>query len=141
MNMGRSDERPVLHHEESDVNLRAVFTFAGWLATSAVVIHLLLWGVFVYFERREQRTAGGESPLAAGQEERLPPEPRLQVTPRQDLQDLRAREDEILNGYSWVDRNAGIVRIPIEEAMRIVVERGLTPPAQGGSKPEQSVPK
>ena len=59
------------------------------------------------------------------QAKREPPEPRLQTTPRQDLQDLQRREDELLNGYRWVDRTAGTVRIPVKEAMRITLERGL----------------
>ena len=45
--------------------------------------------------------------------------------PRQDLRDLRAQEDELLNSYSWADKDAGTVRIPISEAMKLVVERGF----------------
>jgi hypothetical protein len=41
------------------------------------------------------------------------------------MRELRDREDELLTSYGWVDRNAGVVRIPIEEAMKIVVQRGL----------------
>ena len=55
----------------------------------------------------------------------MPPEPRLQIHPREDLQDLRASEDAILNSYGWVDKNAGIVRIPIDEAMKLILQRGL----------------
>ena len=54
-----------------------------------------------------------------------PAEPRLQTAPREDLQLLRTDEDRILSGYTWVDRNAGLVRIPIAEAMKMTVERGL----------------
>ena len=39
----------------------------------------------------------------------MPPEPRLQTNPKQDLRDLRAAEDKVLNSYGWVDRNRGIV--------------------------------
>jgi hypothetical protein len=49
----------------------------------------------------------------------------LQVTPEQDLSTYQARERELLEGYSWVDKNAGIVRIPIEEAIKRVVAEGL----------------
>jgi hypothetical protein len=72
-------------------------------------------------------------PLAAGEATRLPPEPRLQTNPRADLAELREREDRALNTYSWVDRNAGIVRIPIDRAMSLTLERGLpVAPQQGG---------
>lgn len=50
-------------------------------------------------------------------QEREPPAPRLQENPRTDLAQRRARWDERLNGYGWVDREAGIVHIPIERAM------------------------
>lgn len=53
------------------------------------------------------------------------PEPKLQTDPPQDLARLRAREEELLNTYYWVDRDKGIVHIPITEAMKQVVARGL----------------
>jgi hypothetical protein len=31
----------------------------------------------------------------------------------------------LLEGYGWVDREAGVVRLPIERAMALVLERGL----------------
>jgi hypothetical protein len=118
-------DHPEIHHEESDVNIRGVLIFGGALIVAAIVIHLVVGLLFKYFDIREARQATPEYPLAAAQENRLPPEPRLQTNPRQDLADLRAREDEALAGYSWVDRNAGIVRIPIEEAIKKTLERGL----------------
>ena len=114
---------PTVHHEETDVNIRGIFAFAGGLAILAVLIHLAVWGLFMYFDGREASGATGHV-LAAG-EMRLPPEPRLQVTPREDLAKFRAREDEILNGYRWVDKDSGVVRIPIGEAMKMTVQRGL----------------
>jgi hypothetical protein len=118
-------ENPEVHHEESDVNIRGVLMFGGALIVAAIVIHLVVGGLFKYFDIREARQATPEYPLAAAQENRLPPEPRLQTNPRQDLADLRGREDQALAGYSWVDRNAGIVRIPIDEAIKKTLERGL----------------
>jgi hypothetical protein len=63
--------------------------------------------------------------LATSQEPRLPPEPRLQTNPRGDLADLRGGEEQTLKSYGWVDKSAGVVRIPIDEAMKIVVQKGL----------------
>jgi len=114
-----------VHHEESDVNIGAIFSIGKGLMILAAAIHLVVWLVFMYFDGREAASLGAQYPLAAGQELRLPPAPRLQVTPRQDLRDLRAREDQALNSYQWVDRSAGVVRIPIAEAMRLTVERGF----------------
>ena len=118
-------DNPEVRHEESDVNIRGVLMFGAGLTVAAIVISLVVGGLFKYLDIREARQAAPEYPLAAAQENRLPPEPRLQTNPRQDLADLRVREDEALAGYSWVDRNAGIVRIPIDEAIRKTLERGL----------------
>lgn len=63
-----------------------------------------------------------------------PPEPRLQSDPKGDLSDLRAGEDAILNGYGWVDRNNNIVRIPIDTAMRLTLQRGL--PSRAAAAPQ-----
>jgi hypothetical protein len=114
-----------VQHEESDVNIRAIFGFGAALFVVAIVVHLLIWVLFRYFDGRERLNVPAEYPLAAAQGNRLPPEPRLQENPRQDLSDLRAKEDQILGTYGWVDRNAGVVRIPIDAAMKLVLERGL----------------
>src|SRR5205823_4917924 len=53
------------------------------------------------------------------------PEPALQTTPAQDLAKLRAREDQALNTYYWIDRDKGIVHIPVYQAMRKVIAHGL----------------
>ena len=120
------ERQDVVHHEESDVNIRAIFGFGAGLLTLGAVIYVVVWLLFAYFDRREDSAASARTyPLAVGQENRLPPEPRLQVNPRQDLKDLRTSEEERLNSYQWVDRNGGVVRIPIEEAMRLTLERGL----------------
>lgn len=119
-------ENEEIQHEESDVNIRSIFGFGIGLFVVAVVIHVAIYVLFVFFTNQEAKAnASPQYPLAAGQESRLPPEPRLQTNPRQDLQDLRAQEDATLNGYSWVDRNAGVVRIPIADAMKLTLQRGL----------------
>lgn len=120
----RRIDNPEVQHETSDVNIRAILGFGVALLVTAIIIHFLVWLLFEYFDAREITTVR-EYPLAAEQQNRLPPEPRLQTDPRQDLRDMRAREEVFLTTYGWVDKNAGIVRIPIEEAMRLAVERGF----------------
>jgi hypothetical protein len=121
---------PEVHHEHSDVNIRAIFGFGAALMIVAAVVHLLIYVLFGYFNGRENVQKRATYPLAAEQGVRVPPEPRLQTNPRQDLADLRAKEDEALTSYGWVDRNAGVVRIPIDQAIKLTLERGL-PSRQG----------
>jgi hypothetical protein len=54
------------------------------------------------------------------------PTPRLQDDDGNlDTADLHAREDLLLDNYSWIDRSKGTVRIPIERAMELIAQRGL----------------
>jgi hypothetical protein len=122
--MEQTHHNPEVHHEESDVNVRAIFGFCAGLVAVAVAVHFGVWLMFQYFTSREAAREPIAYPLAAGQD-RLPPEPRLQTNPREDLRALRAHEDQVLNGYAWVDKNGGVVRVPIEEAMKITLKRGL----------------
>ena len=68
------------------------------------------------------------------------PPPNLQTRPVQDFEAFRAREEGVLESYGWVDQKAGIVRIPIEEAMRLLVERGLPSPAPSPAAAETAKP-
>ena len=54
------------------------------------------------------------------------PTPRLDVDDgNQATADMHAREDLLLNHYSMVDGQPGTIRIPIERAMQLILERGL----------------
>ena len=111
-------------HESRDINFRAVQKFGVGFLLLGVVVYFVVW-VFLGYLRKENTTGQLQYPLAVGQENRLPPEPRLQTNPRQDMRDLRESEDERLTTFGWVDRNAGVVRIPIDEAMKLTLQRGL----------------
>ena len=113
------------HRETSDVDLAGVLRFAIGLIVAGIAIHVLVWYLLVYFSREAARPVPAEFPLATGTLRRLPPEPRLQTDPRGDLTHMRQDEDRILQSYGWIDRNAGIVRIPIDEAMKLTLQRGL----------------
>jgi hypothetical protein len=126
------DAHAVDHHEASDVDVNAVLKFGVGLVVTFVVVSAIVFGLFRFFEARETHGEPAEYPLAAGQDNRLPPEPRLQTNPREDLQDMRAKEDDVLKSYGWVDKNAGVVRIPIDDAIKLTLQRGL--PARQGTK-------
>ncbi len=115
-----------VEHEHRDINIRAVIGFMIGLIVVALVVQVLMWLLFGHFAGRAAREDPPRPPLGAAAG-RLPPEPRLQTTPAADLRKLRAREHEILASYGWVDRAAGTVRIPIDRAMELLLERGLPP--------------
>jgi hypothetical protein len=127
-------------YEHTDANIWIIVKFLVWLAIAAGVIHIglaLLFNLLV--EQRVARTAP-RYPLAVGEGPRLPPEPRLQRFPREDILNFRTGEEQLLQNYGWTDRSAGAVHIPIQDAMRLVLERRLltsrpqdpaAPPAAG----------
>ena len=55
----------------------------------------------------------------------LPPNPKLQVAPRTELESYREIDKQELDTYGWVDKHNGVVRIPIDRAMDLVLQRGL----------------
>lgn len=101
----------------------------GIIALAALVLAVTA-GLLCYFEHREASPALTRSPLAEPQP--LPPEPRLQVAPSADLEELRAEEDARLSSYGWIDREQQVVHIPIDRAMDILLEKGLPVRDQAG---------
>ncbi len=112
-------------YELTDISTRVVVVFATALVVAGVLIHLLVWALFAYLGQATTASYSPQYPLASAGPAPLPPAPVLQVKPREELRDLRAEEDRILSSYGWVDPNAGIVRIPIDRAMQLVLQRGL----------------
>jgi hypothetical protein len=120
-------------YEKRDVNLR-FFTaiMVGLFIILLAGMSASLWFQNVSIER-ERAAVPPPSPMAVTLPA-VPPEPRLQVVPAEDLQKLRAEEDAVLNRYELVDAQGGIVRIPIERAMDLVAERGLPVREEGKGK-------
>jgi hypothetical protein len=112
-------------HEVRDVELKWIVGFAIILAVVLVATFALMRWTFHRFEQRERARQGAPVSLVEPQGASLPPEPRLQANPRQELKAMRAEEEAILGSYGWVDRELGIVRIPIDAAMEIVVQQGI----------------
>jgi hypothetical protein len=75
------------------------------------------------FSAQATESAPTLSPVVDTQQ--LPPGPRLQAAPERDLQELREANEVILDTYGWVDQEDGRVRIPIDQAMDLLLEEGL----------------
>jgi hypothetical protein len=110
-----------------DVNIRGVFLFAFWLAVGSIAISAAMWGLFRFLARQERSSQPPLAPAIAVSLKRTPPEPRLEPYPLLPRQRLRAEEEAVLGSYGWVDKPGGVVRIPIERAMEVLVQRGLPP--------------
>jgi hypothetical protein len=114
-------------YEPSDASVRAVLWVAAGFITAVVVSAALLGGLLGLLEAA--RTPAQVSPLE--RVDLVPPAPRLEVRPLDALEQVRRREDELLGGYGWVDRQHEVARIPIDRAMAILAERGWPEPPAG----------
>ena len=119
------ESNPTVAHEATDADTRAITRFGIGLAFVLIICNVLIWWLFDHLAARESRLSPAVPAIVKSQAPREPPEPRLQTNPRQDLIEMRAKEDATLNTYGWVDKTGGVVRIPIGEAMKLTVERGL----------------
>lgn len=119
-----------LNHEPTDVDLTGAKRLLLAPGIFLAVVFAGLWGMLMLMKGRQE--AQQPPPLAVVERtgDRLPPLPRLQTLPYQDLSAFRAAERATLEGYAWVDRGRGIAQIPVARAIEIVAEQGLpTPPA------------
>lgn len=114
---------PGLGHETTDIGVKPLVVFVIVLVVSLATVALVLRGLMGWYAGRQEPTAGAITfpPLARTG----PVEPLLQKDPAIDMTAMRERDRERLGTFGWVDRKAGVVRIPIDEAMSLVVERGL----------------
>jgi hypothetical protein len=156
-------------YERSDANVTGIVVFLTALAIFVAVTGFLCYGIGKVINAHMNREDGPNSKWTKTVDVRqlgnMPSSPELQnkmaeitqtfPTPRvqtddgnQDVADLHAREDLLLSNYSWVDQSKGTVRIPIEQAMQLIAQRGLPvapvvqtqQPMTGESRPTVTVP-
>ena len=121
-----------IRYESYEQPIRPVVSFTIVLAAATVLVLVgmkLASGALVRFAQVGSRPI---HPLDDPKVVETPPEPRLQESPALDLARFHAREEEELTTYGWIDKQNGVVRIPIERAMEIVAREGL--PAREGAK-------
>jgi len=111
-------------HESSDANIRGVVLAAVGLALTALLVHVALYFQLHLLATRADRAEPVAPAFAPTREHGPPPEPRLQTAPADDLRQMRAAEEKQLTTYGWVDREAGIVHVPIERAKELIAEGG-----------------
>jgi hypothetical protein len=107
-------------HEQSEVSVRFIVVSLLVLLVGVVLVCFLVIGIFRYFQTVDHV----EENVKASQQQ-IPPEPRVEERPWEQLVTVRAREDHVLDSYAWTDKKAGIVRIPISQAIDKLANQGL----------------
>jgi hypothetical protein len=105
-------------HETSEVSVKLIVVSLAGLAVVTFFVFLLVVGIFRYFYDSDKTGEARRQPV-------IPPEPRIEVAPYQQLQQLRVQENHILTTYAWVDKNGGTVRIPIDRAIDMLAAKGV----------------
>lgn len=113
-------------YETRDVNFRPVLWASFGVSVAVVTFFALMWLMYVSLNAREERESAPAHALATVYGRSEPPVPNLQKDPAADFEALQHESGEILSTYGWVDRPAGVVRIPIERAMELALERGFS---------------
>jgi hypothetical protein len=119
-------------YERRDANVPALLKIALALFVTIAVAMLSMDGMFHYFAKSQQ-LGPPASPFESEDVRVLPPQPRLQVQPKLDLKTYCQSQAKELNSYGWVDEHNGVVHIPIDRAMDLIVSRGLPARAAGNS--------
>lgn len=116
--------------ELTDIRARTV-TFAGLALSAGLMIAglLLSWGLYTLFKSQAPVPGAPPKTFVTPDTSALPPVPRLQPDPHVVLVPFVRAQDSILASYGWVSKDSGIVHIPIERAMQLVLQKGL--PVQG----------
>lgn len=121
MSTTHQDQSP--GHESYTARLRPVVVSVLALTLGTWVVFVGMRSLFQVLTARGQASEAAVHPLHVGPE--LPPEPRLQAYPARDIAEHRAAVEQLSTTYGWVDRSAGVVRLPLERALELTLERGL----------------
>lgn len=117
--------------ESTDVNTNTILAYLLYLGLAVGVTFIVAVFIFRFTNSNAARTESTMPPSHQGVGPTMPPEPRLQgvpghgTDPQDDLRRKIAADDSANEQYKWVDRQAGIAQIPVEEAMKIIVSKGL----------------
>jgi hypothetical protein len=134
--------------EREDLGAKPVIGFIVSLVISGVLIYYVIWGIFHFLDAYDRKHQQVRTPLIQAESNTRDvqtqliqrfPEPRLEENERTELNGFRYGEEQELNSYGWVNKDAGIAHIPIEQAMQLIAQKGLPTTPQAGVAPMSPV--
>lgn len=135
--------------EREDLAPKPILLFLLALVLGCLLVAVVLRVMYSFLDAYENRHEPVQSPLVqqtttdtrtvlSGETMKFP-QPRLETDERREINDFREHEEETLHSYGWVDQQGGVVRIPIDRAMELLVQRGLPTRPQTGTTPSSDV--
>jgi hypothetical protein len=130
------------NHEHSDVDIRKVVLAGAALASVVIVVMIGLYVLFIVYDRQHQAQELPQSAVQARPARQTDPGiPPLQGiagfhnnTPAQDMEELRARESQMLSTYG-PGVEPGSARIPVTRAMELIVAQKLLKSQPAATQP------
>jgi hypothetical protein len=126
--------------ESSDVQTKSILAYLVYLAIVIIIAFVVCIYIFRYTTNFAAQSDTPPAPVQKGIAPTMPPEPRLQgilgheTDAQQDLRKKVKEDTEANERLGWIDEKAGIARIPVRDAMKIIAEKGLpgvpAPPAE-----------
>jgi hypothetical protein len=107
-------------HETKEVSVPFVFASLSALIIGAFLAALLAVGIFQFFKMTYHPDQAAKEAVP-----QIPPTPRIEEHPAEQLQSIHAREDHVLSTYALIDKDRGIVRIPIDKAIDMLAAKGV----------------
>jgi hypothetical protein len=135
--MADTDSRPdgPTFIESDGVSYRGIVVFVVILAVTTFICQGIVVGMFKYFDKQAAATGPARATMSAPAGT-MPPPPNLLTNESGNLSNFREHEAEVLETYAWQDKNAGVVRLPIDRAKEILLERGFPTVGETPAKSE-----
>jgi hypothetical protein len=117
--------------ESSDIDTPTILAYILYLTLSVAAAFLISVFVFRSLTRMAVDSDTPMAPVHRGIGPTVPSGPPLQGVPyspddpQLDLRNKRESDQAANEKFDWVDKQAGIAQIPVDEAMKIIVSKGL----------------
>jgi hypothetical protein len=141
---GGLPEHDTVSFETRDVKARTIYVYLAVLAVAVILSYVVCVFVLRVTEKfaAQSETAPPAVRMEMGKDYLImPPEPRLQGVPghssdpQSDLRQKMMEDTQANEKAGWIDQNSGIAQIPVEDAMKIIAEKGLpSAPAPAAEK-------
>ena len=147
-----TQNQPQVNHdgfEQEDLSSRSALYFLAGLVLVGIVVYLIVFGMYRFLDSYQTAQQPPLSPMVTPQADTRTvtpenaetfPQPRLEENERTQLRSFIEDQDRKLATYDWVDKDRGSVRIPIDRAMELIVQRGLPVHPEGSSAAQTSAP-
>jgi len=138
--LGGAPRHSDVYFEERDIKVGTIYWYLIALGLATVIALIVCVFILRFTSNLAASSDIAPPPAREAMGKDYPPEPRLQGVPghvndpQKDLREKLKADIDANEKLQWVDRNAGIAQIPIEDAMKIIAEKGLpgasAPPAE-----------